>query len=161
MFVDSDYATDKKDRKSVTGFIATIGGSVVNWKSKKQSGITLSSTEAEFVALSTASTEVVYLNNLLKEIFEKQFSGVVYEDNQGAIFLANNQQLGQRTKHIDVRYKYTNECIEKGELRIVYVKSEDNVADLVSKGTATKVFAKLSDIVLNGQIQPLLNCESN
>jgi hypothetical protein len=67
-FVDSDYASDRNDRKSVSGYIVTIGGCIVAWQSKKQTGITLSTTEAEFVAMSTVATEMKFVVSLLTEI---------------------------------------------------------------------------------------------
>ena len=150
IYVDSDYATNKKDRKSITGMISTIGGCITGWKSGKQTGITLSSTEAEYVALSIAGTEAKFIANLLHEITRKKMSGIIYCDNQGAIFLANNQQMGQRTKHIDIRYKFVNEMIEQGEIQIVYIKSEENVADVLSKPTTNTVFKVLSKRITEG-----------
>ena len=68
-FVDSDFASDRGDRKSVSGYLVTIGGCLVSWQSKKQSGVTLSSTESEFVAMSMAATEIKFVVSLLTEIF--------------------------------------------------------------------------------------------
>jgi len=151
VFVDSDYASDKADRKSVTGIIVTIGGCFISCRSMKQTGVTLSSTEAEYVALSTAGTEVKFLTNLLNEATgELQEVPVIYEDNQGAIFLVNNQQMGQRTKHIDIRYKFMNEMVANKEVEVKYVKSEDNVADIASKVTGNQTFERLSHRIREG-----------
>jgi hypothetical protein len=70
-FVDSDYASDRGDRKSISGYLVTIGGCLVSWQSKKQSGVTLSSTEAEFVSMSMAATEVKFVVSLLTEMHHK------------------------------------------------------------------------------------------
>ncbi len=104
-FVDLDYALDRNDRKSVSGYIVTIGGCIVAWQSKKQTGITLSTTEAEFVAMSTVATEMKFVVSLLTEIYKKArlMPSLLKEDNIGAIFMAKNTVIGQRTKHVDIR----------------------------------------------------------
>ena len=159
VYVDSDYASDT-DRRSITGMISTLGGSLNGWKSGKQGGVSKSSTEAEYIALSTAAAEARFLTHLLKEIADCEgrdhdYKAIIYEDNQGAIFLANNHQMGQRTKHIDISYKFTNEMIENGELDLIYIKSIDNVADILSKTTTNSVFVPLSDKVINGDLSRL------
>ena len=152
VFVDSDYAADREDRKSITGIVTTLGGSIISWMSKKQGGVTLSSTEAEYVAMSTAACEIKYLNQLLKESRNEDLTGVLYEDNHGAIFLSNNQQLGQRTKHIDVRYKFTNEMVKNKELEIRYIESKENPADIMTKVLDQKTHEYLSSKIHKGEM---------
>ncbi len=96
-FVDSDYASDRNDRKSVSGYIVTIGGCIVAWQSKKQTGITVSTTEAEFVAMSTVATEMKFVVSHLTEIYKKAplMPSLLKEDNTGAIFMAKNTAIGQ------------------------------------------------------------------
>ncbi|KAI2489962.1 Reverse transcriptase (RNA-dependent DNA polymerase) [Fragilaria crotonensis] len=107
-FVDSDYASDRGDRKSISGYLVTVGGCLVSWQSKKQTGVTLSSTEAEFVAMSMAATEVKFIVSLLTEMGNGPLDSngpsgsgspllpsILREDNTGAIFMANNTAIGQ------------------------------------------------------------------
>ena len=83
--------------------IATIAGSLVSYQSKTQPIVTLSSTEAEYVALTSCVKEALFLHQLIKGLTYEDKQIIMFEDNQGAIFLANNHQVSQRTKHIDIR----------------------------------------------------------
>ena len=69
--------------------------------------------------------------------------GIIYEDNEGAIFLAKNRQVGMRTKHIDIKYHFIRELIGRNFLDIRYVRSEDNYADLTTKNVGNEIFDKL------------------
>ena len=121
-FVDSNFATDVNDRRSTTGYIITLGGSIISWKSKKQGSTTLSSTEAEYVALSQCACELKFLVMSLKEIRKRiKLPIILREDNTGAIFLTNNDVMSQRTKHIDTRYHFVRELVAKGELIVKYI----------------------------------------
>lgn len=88
-FADADYANDTNDRKSVSGFIVKLNNNVINWQSKKQSIVTLSSTEAEYVALTLCLTECLFIVNVLEEVFNLNVLPIcIYEDNQSAIKIA-------------------------------------------------------------------------
>lgn len=89
-FVDADWASDSLDRKSYTGFCFVMSGSVISWQSKKQKTVSLSSTEAEYVALSEASREAVYLRNLIYELSGKKCAIKLKCDNQSALKLATS-----------------------------------------------------------------------
>jgi hypothetical protein len=92
--------------------LATIGGALVGWQSKKQGSVALSSTEAEFIALSFGAEEIKFINMLITELTAAAvMPSILHEDNGGAIFLANNVQIGQRTKHIVIRYRLVNEMV--------------------------------------------------
>jgi hypothetical protein len=106
--LDSNYATNTDDIRSVTGAIFTIGGMITNWISKTQFSVKLSSSEAEYVAIATAAQEVGFTQQLLEEIMSCVLPAIIYEDNTGAIFLVKNQQVGQRTKHISIRADLTS-----------------------------------------------------
>jgi len=150
-YVDSDYAGNKTDRKSVTGFVIFLNGATVSWKSKKQRITTLSSTEAEYVALTHCVTEIIFIKNLLKEMKQKvKLPIIVKEDNAGALFLAKNHALGQRTKHIDVRYHYVRDLIEEGIIMMNYVKTEKNYADMLTKNVGEEKHEKFGNKLLTG-----------
>jgi hypothetical protein len=104
--VDRNYATDKEDRRSVSGGIHTVGGTIINWMLKTQASVTLSSTEAEYGSLASGATQVKFVQQLLEEIAECKTPGIILEDNTGAIFLVKNQQVGSQTKHTDLQYHY-------------------------------------------------------
>ena len=87
----------------------------------EQPVVALSSTEAEYIALCAAVQEVVWLRNLLKDLnFEQKDSTTLFEDNQGAIVLSKNPSSHPRTKHIDIKYHYTREKVESGEIKLEY-----------------------------------------
>ena len=113
LFTDSDYATDPDTRRSVSGFVLYVCGVSVSWRSKSQRSVTLSSSEAEYVSLSEAVKEVMFVIQVLEGMKIKvKFPIVVRVDNIGAIFMSKNVTTTSRTKHVDVRYKYVNEYVE-------------------------------------------------
>jgi hypothetical protein len=156
-FVDSDYASDRGDRKSISGYLVTIGGCLVSWQSKKQTGVTLSSTESEFVAMSMAATEIKFVVSLLTEIFKcpPTLPSILKEDNTGAIFMAKNTAIGQRTKHVDIRYRFVNDMILSKELSVEHIRSGDNPSDTMTKNLPLVLFAKHAAIISEGQLGTL------
>jgi hypothetical protein len=120
-YVDSNYATDKEDRRSVSGGIHTVSGTIINWMPKTQASVTLLSMEAKYASLASGATQVKSVQQLLSEIAECTTLGIILEDNTGAIFLVKNQQVGSHTKHIDVRHHYIREMRESGEVDVLFV----------------------------------------
>jgi len=151
-YVDSDYAGSRDDRKSITGFVAYLNGMTMSWKSKKQATTTLSSTEVEYVALTHCTTEVLFIKNLLKEMkMSVSLLMIIHEDNAGALFLAQNHALGLRTKHINVRYHFVRDLIEKGLLELKYISTNENVADIMTKNLNELKHKKFGVKLLNGK----------
>ena len=104
------------------------------WKSKAQKGVTLSSSEAEFVALSEAVKEVLFVLRLLNSMGIKvELPIKVMVDNKGAIFMANNVAISQRTKHIDTRSKFVTQYILEGIITVEFVGTSKNFADMFTK----------------------------
>jgi hypothetical protein len=161
-FVDSDYASDRGDRKSVSGYLVTIGGCLVSWQSKKQTGVTLSSTESEFVAMSMAATEIKFVVSLLTEIFKgpPTLPSILKEDNTGAIFMAKNTAIGQRTKHVDIRYRFVNDMVLCKDLSVEHIRSGDNPSDMMTKNLPLALFAKHALIVSAGQLGTLYDLQN-
>ena len=120
---DSDYGKDENDRKSISGRINTLGGMITNWSSKKQNTVSLSSTEAEYQALSECAQESVFTQNLIMELTGEDNQAVIYEDNLGAIYLAKNHQVSGRTKHIDIRHHWLRDLQSNKRIDIRYVRS--------------------------------------
>ena len=112
MFSNSNYATDKETRKSVSGLVATLGGAILTCLSKTQRTVTLRSTKAEYVALSACAQEVNFVSMFMGEITEVEKNSVIYEDNQGAIFLGNNRQGGICTNQIDIHHHFLQDMVE-------------------------------------------------
>ena len=110
-------------------------------KSRLQRNVTLSSTEGEYVGLSEISTEIVFVRDVLVFMgIHIEYPIIVHFDNTGAIFLANNETLGQRMKYIQTHYHFTREYVQDGVLKIVYISSENNDADIFMKNMDEKTF---------------------
>jgi hypothetical protein len=134
IYSDSDYATDPETRLSVSGFVLYLCGVPIVWRTKQQRSVTLSSSEAEYYALSEAAKEVRFIYQLLKEMgFDVELPITVRVDNIGAIFMAENMQVSQRTKHIDTRLRFVNQYVDDGFIKIKFVGTNDNDADLFTK----------------------------
>ena len=159
-FVDSDYASDRNDRKSISGHLVTIGGCLVSWQSKKQTGVTLSSTEAEFVAMSMAATEIKFIVYLLTEMGNGppvMMPSILQEDNTGAIFMAKNTAISQRTKHVDIRYRFVNHMILSKELWVQHIRCEENPSDTMTKNLPVSLFGKHAAQITEGLLGNLYN----
>jgi len=151
--VDSAFASNPDTRKSVSGYLGTIGGcALIHWISKGQDIVTQSSTECEYVALSNGSKETVFATNLLGEITTIVMPSLMGEDNTGAIYLTKNHQVGARTKHIDVRYHYVREQVENGTIKVDYVNTEKNPADVLTKNVTDKIMNMHGYAIQNGMM---------
>ena len=140
IYSDSDYATDPENRLSVSGFVLYLCGVPIVWRTKQQRSVTLSSSEAEYYALSEAVKEVRFVYQLLKEMgFKVEVPITVRVDNIGAIFMAENMQVSQRTKHIDTRLRFVNQYVDDGFIKIKFVGTNENDADLFTKNLSKEV----------------------
>ena len=134
-YSDADHGA-LEDRRSTSAYVFTLAGGAISWMSKKQPTVALSSTEAEYIALTQAVKESMWIQRFLKEIGRYdgvKDANVIYEDNQGAIALANNPEFHARTKHIDIQYHYVREKVQSGEIDLVYCPTAEMVADQLTK----------------------------
>ena len=153
-FCDSDYAGDPDSRRSVTGYVLYVKGVPVCWKSKAQRSVTLSSTEAEWIALSEAVKEIIFVLQLLESLkIEVNLPITVRVDNTGAIFMAKNINTTSGTKHVDVRTKYVNEYCEDGVIKIIFVESANNDADIFTKNLGQELHNKHSNKLISTKNQ--------
>ena len=153
MFSDSDFASDKETRISVTGYILFLMGVPIVWKSKSQRGVTLSSSEAEYVALSEAAKEVKFVYQLLVSIgINVKLPITIHVDNVGAIFIGENTSTSGRTKHIDICYRFVKEYVDDKFIEIIFVGTKDNIADLFTKNTSGNVHNHLVDNFLGERL---------
>lgn len=131
-FTDADWANGA-DRKSYTGYMFKLGRNVVSWGCYKQSCIALSSTEAEYIALSEAAKEAVYVRAVLTELTGQSNTVTLYSDNQSAAKLATNPVFHKRSKHVDIRYHYIREAVDNGVITLSYMPTEQMTADVLTK----------------------------
>jgi len=144
-FVDADWASDVNDRKSTSGFVFMLGGAAISWSSKKQTSVALSSTEAEYIAAAHATKEVVWLRRLLTELgLDLHSSTILHVDNQSAIAIARNPEFHDRTKHIEVRHHFLRHKVEDKEIHLEYTPTEDQVADVLTKGIVREKHERFS-----------------
>ena len=130
-------------RHAISGYAFLIGGAV-SWSSKRQEIVALSTAEAEYVALTHATKEAVWLRNYLHEVWRMPLEPTtLYSDNQSAIAMAKDDRFHARTKHIDIRYHYIREIIDSGAVTIGYCPTADMIADLFTKALPSYKFQPL------------------
>ena len=132
-YADADWGGNKH-RKSISGYLFTLGEGAITWQSKRQSTVALSSAEAEYMALSSATQECLWLRSLLKELGYRQ-SGptTIYSDNLGAISLSSDAVLHQRVKHIDIRHHFIRDHVDDGRIKAEHLRTEEQPADALTK----------------------------
>ena len=132
-YADADWGSSE-GRKSTTGYAFTLGSGAFTWQSKKQPTVALSSAEAEYMALSAATQECLWLRTILSELgYSQQEPTFIYSDNLGAISLTSDSVLHQRVKHIDIRHHFIRDHVENGDVKAEYLRTEDQPADALTK----------------------------
>ncbi|CAI7897034.1 unnamed protein product [Closterium sp. NIES-54] len=151
-YTDLDYANEI-GRHSVGGYVFTLGGAAVSWRTKRQTIIATSTAEAEYIALFEGAREATYLRRLCEDLgFRQQEPTVIFVDNQSAIALATGEQMSQRIKHMDVGYHWTRKAVRDGVVRPEYCPTAHQAADYLTKPLTAKQHLTCS--ILCG-LQPL------
>ena len=132
-YCDSDYGGDGVSRRSITGYVFTAGGNTISWKSKLQKVVALSTTEAEYMALTEAVKEAMWLKGLAEKLGFPQNGVEVHSDSQSAIALAKNAVHHEQTKHINIRLHFIKDVLAEGLVKLVKIVSECNPADIFTK----------------------------
>jgi hypothetical protein len=153
-FVDADWASHV-DRKSVSGFLIKVYGNKVDWYTKKQSTISLSSTEAEFNVLSEGLRELCWVNKALEEMDVKvKTPFIIYEDNQSCRDMIAGEWGQKRLRHMNIRYKFIKYWVELGFIVVNNINLENQEVDIFTKPLPLISFSKLK----NGMTDSLLEC---
>ena len=132
-FCDSDFASNLDSRKSQTGYVYKLYGSAITWKSTLQSVVALSTIEAEYIAMTEAIKEGVWLRGIFGDFGIEQKVVRVLCDNNSAICLTKHQVFHEKSKHIDVRLHFIRDQIDKGEVEVLRVSTNENAADALTK----------------------------
>lgn len=147
-YSDSDYAGDTDTRRSTSGFVCMLAGGPITWSSQCQKMVTLSTTEAEYVAASVTVKDIIWIRKMLKDIGHQCCAATkLYIDNQSAIKLVKNPEYHKRTKHIDIRFHFIREKYDSGEICVLYVPSENQVADIFTKPLGKDRFIRLRTLL--------------
>ena len=150
-YADADYASKATDRRSVSGGVVMCAGACVCWFSRTQKCVTLSTTEAEYVALADTIKEAIFLRYVWSFILPGSDARciTVFEDNEGARHLAQNPVSTPNSKHIDVRHHFLRELVLRGDFSIVHVESEKQHADFLTKALTNEAFRFHRDVLMN------------
>ncbi|GJR07961.1 retrovirus-related pol polyprotein from transposon TNT 1-94 [Tanacetum coccineum] len=133
IYVDSHHAGDYADQKSTSGVCTFMGCCLTLWFSKKQTALAISTTEAEYVPAEKAYQQALWMKQALVDYDIKLDDILVLCDNKGSIDLSKNSVLHSRTKHIEIRHHFLRDNVQKGNITIEKVASEDNIADILTK----------------------------
>ena len=150
-FSDADWAGDVNDRRSISGYTFLLSNAAVSWQSKKQTSVAQSSTEAEYIALASATKEALWVRTFLSEMYGSTFDApggpgtLILVDNQSAMALAKNSTFHDRTKHIAVRHHFIRDEIEERRIRVEYVPTGDQVADVLMKALAREKHSRFTE----------------
>lgn len=146
-YSDADWAASLDDRKSTTGYVLTMFGGAVSWRTKRQPTVALSTTEAEYMAIVACIQEGIWINSLLEEIGiyynnDEKRTLNLFADNKGAIQFAQNNSYSERTKHVDIKLKFIKEKIDREEVQISYLPSDEMPADILTKACTNQKLQK-------------------
>ena len=132
-YADADGSM-AEDRHVISGYAFLLRGGAISWAAKRQEIVSLSTTESEYVAVTHASKEAIWLQSLITQLFNIQLQPTtLFSDNQSAIVLTMDHQYHPRTKHIDIWFHFIQWIIDKGSIRLIYCPTEDMLADSLTK----------------------------
>jgi hypothetical protein len=138
----------QEGRQALSGYIFLIDGGAISWSSRKQEFVSLSTAEAEYITLTHASKEALWIKQFIMELFRPlDFPITLYSDNQGAITLAHAEpgQYHSRTKHIDIHYYFIRQLVLNNSITLIYKNTNEMVADIFTKplsGVKTAQFSQ-------------------
>jgi hypothetical protein len=139
-YADADWGSDQATRRSNSELLILLGNTAVSWNSRAQKSIALSSTEVEYMSLLDACRQLVWIHSLLSEIWIFIRYIPLCGDNQGSIFIASNAVQEKQTKHIDICFHYIREVVESGKVKLAFVQTDQNPADMFTKNLSRDKF---------------------
>ncbi|XP_021819565.1 uncharacterized protein LOC110761405 [Prunus avium] len=142
-YSDADWAGDPSTRRSTTGFIVFLGHNPVSWQSKKQGTVARSSTEAEYRALANTAADIGWIRQVLADLHEfLPEPPLMHCDNLSALALSSNPVYHSRIKHLDIDFHFVREHVQRKDLNVHYIPTNEQVADVFTKGLHGPLFAR-------------------
>nr|KYP62106.1 Copia protein [Cajanus cajan] len=140
-FSDSDWAGCIDDMKSTSGYCFSLGSGVFSWSSKKQETVAQSTTEAEFIAATTAVNQALWLRKILSDLnLEQKEDTKIFVDNQAAIAISHNPVFHGKTKHFNIKLFFLREVQRDGVVTLVYCRTEEQIVDIFTKSLPASKF---------------------
>jgi len=148
VYVDSDWGGDCIDRKSTLGFAVLLDRRAISWDSKKQTSVSLSTVETEFIATSIAVKEILWYQSLFRSLDMTLTSPtLLLINNQGALDLIKSRQINDRTKHIDIKFRHVCDQEDKETISSQHVAMQEQIADIMTKLPSAKKFSYFREII--------------
>jgi hypothetical protein len=133
-YSDSDYTACHDTRRSTSGHVFVMAGSPVCWASKHQDTIAMSTVEAEYISLTRAAQQLKWMYSRMQEVgLEQPLPGILFCDNRGAVDLSKTTKSHSKVKHIDIRHHYIRELVHDGQIKVEFIRGNENPADLFTK----------------------------
>ena len=145
-YTDSDWAGSASDRKSTSRCCFSLGSAMTSWKSRKQSNIALRTIEVEYIATCSTSFESIWLRKLLTGLFDLEMEAtMILCDNQSCIKMTENLVFHDKTKHIEIWYHYLCDMVQRGAIKLQFVSTNEQVADVLTKPLSCVKFEHFRD----------------
>ena len=147
-YSDADHAGNPDNGRSTGGYLVKMGTGAISWSSRLQSIVALSSTEAEYVSAVSAGQEIIWLRNLLSELgFTPSAPSTLWVDNNSALCVAKNPEHHGRMKHLDLRFYWLRNEVEKGTIQIKYLPTDVMPADILTKALGRVKVEEMSKLI--------------
>jgi hypothetical protein len=133
-YTDSDWAGSVSDRKSTSGCCFSLGSAMISWHNRKQSNIALSTAEAEYIVVCSANCEAIWLHKLLTGLFDPEIEATtILCDNKSCIKMTENLVFHDKSKHIEIKYHYICDMVQRGAIKLQYISTDEQVVDVLTK----------------------------
>ncbi|KAM1320779.1 hypothetical protein ACFX2F_013932 [Malus domestica] len=147
-YCDSDWTGSEDDMRSTSGYAFTLGSGMFSWASIKQNTVALSTAEAEYVSAAEATSQAKWLRFVLEDFGEEQVEGTqILCDNTSTIAMTKNLVFHQKTRHINRKFHFIREAIQAKEIELVYCRTEEHIADILTKALPKDRFVYLRELL--------------